>query len=139
NYLGANNGNPGEYTVRVTGVDPELPPFALTGTTPFAGQSIQAPPQAITVNFNSFVSPVSVQASDLTVDGLPATLVTVIDGNTAIFTLPQIPVGVEHNFQIADGAISDVQGRPLSAFTSQFLVDLIAPRVISSSIQEGDL
>src|SRR5205823_5870623 len=38
---------------------------------------------------------------------------------------------------IATGAIQDVQGTPLTAFTEHFTLDFTPPRVIGSSIQEN--
>ena len=39
---------------------------------------------------------------------------------------------------IAAGTILDVQGTPIEAFSSTFSLDLVGPRVVDSSIQEGD-
>src|SRR5206468_4172494 len=77
--------------------------------------------------------------SDLEVDGVAATSVTVVDGDTVVFALPSGLSEGTHSVTIAAGAIEDVQGTPLTAFTEQFTLDFTPPRVIGSSIQENDV
>jgi hypothetical protein len=43
-----------------------------------------------------------------------------------------------HTVSLAAGALRDVQGTPLSAFKSTFVLDYSAPQVVSSSIQPND-
>jgi hypothetical protein len=64
--------------------------------------------------------------------------VIVVDGETVRFQLPPLAEG-NHNVQIAAGALQDVQGTPIEAFSMTFYEDVTSPRVASSSIQEGDV
>ena len=57
----------------------------------------------------------------------PATAVTLVDYNTATFTLPTGLADGVHALAIAAGALSDLQRTPLSAWTAQFTVDTTAP------------
>ena len=62
-----------------------------------------------------------------------------------IMELPSLPAGYwvasdgTHTVSIASGAFNDVQNTPIGPFSSTFTLDMTAPRVVSSSIQEGDL
>src|SRR5262249_30768770 len=86
--------------------------------------------------FNDAVLATSVQAFDLTVDGFPATAVTVAaTGNSATFTTPAGVGGAgTHNVAIASGAILDVQNTPITAYAGTYVVDNIAPRVTATSV-----
>ena len=57
---------------------------------------------------------------------------TIVDGDTLVFTLPgdlALPDG-PHTLAIARGSIRDVQGTPVEGFSSTFVLDTVAPRVI---------
>ena len=60
-----------------------------------------------------------------------------VDGDTAIFGITQTLTDGNHTVTIAAGAIDDVQDTPIEAFTATFYNDVTAPRVVASSIQEG--
>ena len=61
----------GEYFLQVQGHTGGLPAFRVRGTDPADGQPLLASPTAFPVDFNDVVSPDSVDASDLTVNGAP--------------------------------------------------------------------
>ncbi len=44
-----------------------------------------------------------------------------------------------HTVAIAGGAISNVQGTPIDPFSSTFVIDTAAPRIVSSSIQQDEV
>ncbi len=92
----------------------------------------------MTVDFNDTLLLTSLQASDLTVNGVPAVSLNVVDGDTVVFDLPALGEGMQ-DVQIAAGAVKDVQETPIAAFSSQFYHDITAPRVVSSSVQQGDV
>ena len=139
NNFNSTNGPAGEYTLQVTGLNPALPPFEITSTTPFNGQSVQGPPVQYTVNFNRSVLISSVDPSDLTVDGVPSTAVTSSMGTRPYLRSHNPFPEIRHTVQIAAGAILDVQAAALGEYNGFFFVDMTAPRITSSSIQEGDL
>ena len=131
-------GTAGEYVLRVVGNTVTLPPFQVTTTTPANGAGWE-PPTSYTVDFNDAYLVSSVQASDLQVDGVNATGITIVDGDTISFTLPTIVTSGNHTVIIAAGAIVDIQGTPLAAFSGSFSVDLASPLVTATSVAPGVL
>ena len=130
--------NLGEYVLSVAGATGGLSPFVVTGTNPADGSAMRNPPATITVDFNDGVLLTSLQASDLTVDGVAATGLSIVDGDTVTFNLPTVTGDGTHTVAVAAGAILDVQGTPIQAYTGHFTLDQTPPRVVASSIQEGD-
>jgi len=133
--LGA--GGTGEYLLSVDGHTGDLAAFEVTGLTPADGAVLAGPVNPVTVTFSDDVLLTSLDPSDLTIDGQPATAVTMTDGRTAVFDLPTFGPGV-HTLTIAAGAILDVQATPVAARISTFeLGDL--PRVLDTSLHAGDI
>jgi hypothetical protein len=124
----------GEYVLSVTGNSFIPPPFQVTTTNPPDGAILGAAPTTFTVDFNDVYLGVSVQASDLKINGADAVGVTLVDGDTVSFTLPGGIGEGTHSVTIAAGAIQDLQGTPLNAFSATFVADLTPPRVTATSI-----
>ena len=131
-------GTTGEYLLNVAGATGAAPAFNVASITPANGSLLSAFPLTMTVDFSGSVLLSSLAASDLTVDGVPATGFSVVDYNTVAFNLPAMQGDDTYTVSLPAGAVSDIQGTPLQAYTEQFTVDSTPPRVISSSIQEGD-
>jgi subtilisin family serine protease len=130
----------GEYALSVQGATGDLPPFSVVATDPAADARVRGPQQSITVDFGDIVALASLEASDLTVDGVPAGGFSLVDGDTVAFDISGLGLSEgPHTIAIADGAILDIQGTLITAFSSSFYNDITAPRVIDSSIQEGDV
>src|SRR5262249_10162814 len=127
----------GEYILTVKQATGALPPFAVSATDPPNGIRTRVAPTGITVDFNDTVLLTTLQASDLTIDGVPSPSLTVVDGNTAIFAVPGSVAEGNHVIQIAAGAIKDVQNTPIQAYTGSFFLDLTPPRIVGISLQEG--
>jgi FG-GAP-like repeat len=114
--------------------------FTFTGgwlkvlwTTPLVGGAFSPPAPgtySYDVNFGQLVDPASIQATDLTLSGIPGatvTGVTVINDNfTTEFTL-DIPTGGLLTASIAAGAITDQYGQPNVAFSGSYTVSPWAP------------
>ena len=134
--LGA-QGSAGEYVLKVTG--PRVRCRRSRRSTRFQAMGSGSPlsPSTFTVHFNDSLQLTSVQGSDLLVDGVAASNVTITDATTAVFTLPAFAEG-SHQVTIDAGAILDRQGTPIQAFTSTFIIDQTGPRIAASSIHEGD-
>ena len=111
----------------------------MTSIDPIDGNRLRGPLTDYNVNFNDTVLLTTLQPSDLTVDGVAATGVTIVDGNTATFILPGPLAEGIRTVAIAAGAIDDIQGTPIDAFSATFYNDVTPPRVVASSIQEGDV
>jgi hypothetical protein len=130
--------NSGEYVLSVNGATGAPSAFSVTSIDPPDGYSSRNAPTHVTVDFNDGVLLTSLDTNDLTVDGLPMTDVTVLDGDTVRFAVPaEAATEGTHTFTIAAGAIHDLQGTPIGTFSSQYSLDLTAPRVVASSIQNG--
>lgn len=114
-----------------------LPPTTAT-LTPANNAIVPAAPTTATVVFSNPILTSSLDASDLKVDGIPCTAYSVTDDKTVVFTLPSLAGGT-HQFTIASGDILDILNTPVVALSSSFTIDLSGPRVIASSIQEGDI
>ncbi len=131
----------GEYILSISGNTGAIPAFQVTGSNPANNFRYRTAPTQITIDFNDSLLVTSLQASDLTVDGQPATGFTLIDGDTVRFDLPAdvLPPDGNHTIAIAAGAILDLQGTPLEAFAIQVVSDQTPPRIISADIQPSDV
>jgi len=78
----------GEYVVSVKQGTGALPPFTVMGTDLPDGTRTRDVPTGLTVSFNDVALLPTLQASDLTIDGIPAASMTVYDGQTAHFDFP---------------------------------------------------
>ncbi|MFV2068445.1 MAG: hypothetical protein ACC645_15855, partial [Pirellulales bacterium] len=125
----------GDYILTVTGATGSPPPFRVVTTVPPDGTPWPVASAELRIHLSDQVLLTSLEASDLTVDGRPATAVTVVDGDTLEFTFPSLAEG-PHDVTIAAGALEDVRGEPIETFASQLIVDTTAPRIIDVSIQE---
>jgi extracellular elastinolytic metalloproteinase len=129
----------GEYVLRVAGTNGARPPFRVVASDPVDGAVMKLQPEEVILDFNDNILLATLQAADVTVNGSPATALRIIDGNTAAFTIPGGLGEGTHTVAIAAGALTDTQGTPIDAFSTQFRLDLTAPRIVSSSIQEDDI
>jgi len=76
-----------------------------------------APPTQMTVNFNDSILLTTLQAGDLTVDGVAASGYTLDSASEVTFYI-SAPTEGTHTIHIAAGAIKDLQGTPLDEFTA---------------------
>ncbi|MEE8450983.1 MAG: pre-peptidase C-terminal domain-containing protein, partial [Thermoguttaceae bacterium] len=113
----------GEYVLNISGQTGEGPAFEVVATVPDASEPLTSIPSQITVDFNDSVLLSSLDASDLTISGIPAVAVTIVDHDTAVFDLPSTTLIDWDNVRIAAGAILDLQGTPIEPFG----VDLTLP------------
>ncbi|KKN76798.1 hypothetical protein LCGC14_0366650 [marine sediment metagenome] len=130
----------GDYVLGVDGYTGGVArALTVTGTDPADGVHMgSSAPTQMVVSFSGPLLMSTLDASDLTIDGLPATGVTVVDARTIIFDLPTITTGL-HTVQIAAGALTSLRSVASDAYSGQFEVDVTAPRVISSTLTEGDV
>ncbi|MFN0050943.1 MAG: hypothetical protein ACKV0T_02055, partial [Planctomycetales bacterium] len=128
----------GEYTLSVTGATGAPTAFTATGTTPANGALLAGFPATYRVDFSHSVLLSSVAAGDLTVDGIPASFVNVIDHNTLEFGIASANHGDGlYDAVIAAGALTSISGLPLEPFAATFDSDLTNPVVVESSVAEG--
>ena len=128
----------GTYVLNVSGNETISHPLTVTTTTPATGSLLVTPPATYRMTFSHPLLLSTVQASDLTVDGIPADSVTVVDGMTLEFVLTTANTGDGlYTAVIPAGAISSLAGSPLAAFSATYDADATNPTVISSSISQG--
>jgi protocatechuate 3,4-dioxygenase beta subunit/methionine-rich copper-binding protein CopC len=137
----------GEYGLLATGATGALTPMAVTGTTPADGSLIQ-PPTDYIVTFNHSVLGTSLTPGELTVNGVPAIAVTLVDAHTVDWTID--PSSIPSGDRVLNTAVlsadpstavrvTDVSGSPVADFSSTFTTDNVAPSVVSSSVADGDV
>jgi methionine-rich copper-binding protein CopC/protocatechuate 3,4-dioxygenase beta subunit len=136
----------GEYGLLATGATGAVSPFAVTSTNPATGALIQ-PPTDYIATFSQTVLASSLTPGELTINGVPALSVTYVDAHTVDWKIDpsSIPNGerVQNTAVIsADSSgnrVMDVSGAQLADFTSSFTTDNVAPYVVSSSVNNGDV
>ena len=96
-----------------------------TVTSPLCGLTVLTPPTDFQINLSDPVDPSSVQASDLTVNGIPADSAVVSNGNTTIdFIVNLSPALTVNTIHISAGAFDC--GPPVD-FNCTFFFELIPP------------
>ncbi len=128
----------GEYVLAIGGGTGLQPPFAVAASDIVDNAQLRGVIPAITLDFTDALLLTSLDVEDLTINGVAGSGLTLIDGNTVSFTLPEDLGEGEYRIQIAAGALLDVQGTPIDAFELTFYVDQTPPTVISVSIPEGE-
>jgi hypothetical protein len=130
----------GEFVLSVQGATGPAPLFQVTKTNPPGGSHLRSL-SSIAVDFNDTILLTSLSASSLTVDGTPAIGFAINNAHEVTWTLPSLPGGdeVPHTIAIAAGALSDIQGTPISAFSETIYLDTVPPRVVGTSIEEGNV
>jgi subtilisin family serine protease len=130
----------GEYLLTVSGHTLVLPSFQVTAASPNDGAILGATtyPDRLRLTFNDQVFRTTIDAQDVTVGGIACTGYEVIDGRTVEFFLPALADGT-HAVVLAAGSLFDLQATPVQALTMQWTVDSVGPRVVASSIQQGEI
>ena len=104
--------------------------LAVASTVPAVGSISPTNPSSYVVNFTDPVNNASVQATDFTVDGIPATGVTLNTSSQYTFTYgapPFVNQGT-HTMAMAGGSVTrQGDNDPLIAFTGPFTYQLPAP------------
>ena len=96
--------------------------LAVLNSDPGLNEKFQAAPTTATINFSSAVDAATVAASDLTVDGVAATGVTIVDADTVAWQLPAgLGVG-QHIIALADDSLLNADGGEFIGYTSPFFV-----------------
>jgi hypothetical protein len=123
----------GNWLIRA---DAGVPGLAVLSTDPAVGSIVSTPPTDFTVNVSEAVDSSTLEASDFTVNGIPADNFSYTDGETTIlFTFTTSPVTVEgeQTMHIDDGAfISDPDGDPVHEFDGTFRWDATLLQVTST-------
>ena len=127
----------GEYVLDVSGHTGEPAAFEVSSTDPADATRLSAAPSQITVDFSDSVNATTLDAEDLTVDGVPATDVTLEDHDTAVFDLPEIYGEGFVVVSIETGAIKSIHDAAIEEYSGTFKIGSLPPKVVYSSIQEA--
>jgi len=122
---------PGTHAVQLepgdvaTGLDfgnHEILPFEVAACDPPDGATYTTAPQFAVVDFSLSVDTNSLDADDLTINGVGCSGYTVLDGDTVQFQLPALGEGT-YELAVAAGSILAFDLTPVAPFTSSFRVD----------------
>jgi hypothetical protein len=133
------NATTGSYILHMTGATVGVPTYEVASTSLPEGTLLSSEPTQLSVNLSGPVRFDTVDPGDLLVNGVPALGVSVTDLDTVLFDLPTGLGEGTYNITLSAGSVLDLAGNPIQAYAQQVMVDLIAPRVISSSIQQDDV
>src|SRR5262249_31125350 len=100
--------SPGEIqSIFDAGADGKIKDMMVTSSIPAAGDNLSSPPTDFRIHFSFPLDPSTLQASDLTVNGISADNVAIDDPTTVDFLYDASPVSVAgpQTMQIAAGAI----------------------------------
>ena len=112
----------------------------VVASTPATNAAVGSPPTTFTLTISTDIDPLTVDPSDLVVNGLTADTVIVLGPRTLEFTFATSAVTTEGvqtmtvaagAFQRADGALS------VRNWSSQFTYDVLPTAVVATSIAEG--
>jgi hypothetical protein len=130
----------GDYVLLVRGATAAPAPFVVAGQAPADGAALTAVPTVYRVDLSELLLLPTVQASDLTVNDFPATSVSVLDPDTLEFAIAGAG-GADGRYTVtlAPGVLTSLSGKPLQGFSATFVVDTVAPRVVTSAIAPGEV
>lgn len=129
----------GDYTLQVLGATgSEATPLNVSAASIAEGVTLTAWPESIVLDFSTSVLLSSVQAADLTVNGVPAGAVAIVDGNTLSFDISgQLQGDGPYTIGLAAGALRSLAGEASAAYSLNWTLDSTSPVVIASSIFPG--
>jgi hypothetical protein len=114
--------------------------FGVTSTIPACNSVINTQPTNFVVNLSGAVDPTTVQATDFTVNGIPANSFTLGMSNTQItFTFNSSPVTTQgpQTMHIPAGAFNDTSAHPVADFTCTFCYALTPLQVTTTNPPVG--
>jgi|CXWL01.1.fsa_nt_gi hypothetical protein len=122
----------GDYTVRVTGATGQ-PTFNFQVDSSALGTNASQATATLHFTIPPLLS--SVSPGDVTVNGIAASSLDVVDAQTLRFNVSGVtPVGGGYTVNLASGMIQDLHGNANPAFSRLFTSDTTAPVVTASSI-----
>ena len=127
----------GEYALSVTGSTANALPFSVQSTDATEAQRVTAVPSTIEVRLSDSALLSTIEPGDLRIDGLPATAVDASDQQVLVFTIGRVLAEGAHTVTLDAGVLTSLSGQPLDAFSDDFIIDLTAPRVATSSVGAG--
>ncbi|MEZ6190592.1 MAG: pre-peptidase C-terminal domain-containing protein [Phycisphaerales bacterium] len=129
----------GPYVLHVEGNTVFEPRFYAYADYPVDGDMIDEALNRLRIHIPDYIRIDTLQAHDLTVNGLPSPKVETAPYDLFYFDLPPGLGNGDYHFEIAEGAILNIHNQPIEPFSLNITVDATPPRIVSSSIREGDV
>ena len=126
----------GDYVLSITGGMPAPTELAATITYPADGRLLNTLAKVDIVLSQSVLFS-TVLPGALTIDGIAAASVSMLDGQTLEFVPAQALADGPHTIALAAGAFRDLYGDPVGAVSSSIVIQSGGPRILASSIIEG--
>ncbi len=101
--------------------------------------TLRGPITELTIDFSQAVDFRLLEGSGWKLDDREINDFDFVDGDTVVLRFPASMPDGRHVLTIASGELTDIRGATIQHFELPFMVDTIAPRVISSSLQKGDV
>ncbi|OHB69193.1 MAG: hypothetical protein A2V70_02155 [Planctomycetes bacterium RBG_13_63_9] len=119
----------------------ELLGMNVAGSSPADGSVVSSRITDFTIDFSQNYNPASLQASDLTVNGLAANSVAAVDANTARFHFNSSPLGSDglQTMQIGAGAIQSSSGASINSWQATFYYDQVVMAITSTNPSQGQV
>jgi hypothetical protein len=123
----------GDYTLQVQGATGTLAtPPGVVATSVSDGSTLTSFPGSITLNFSQPLALDTLSPGDLTINGAPATAVTVLGATQVRFDIDGLQSGDgAYQVALAAGALSDLAGEASLAFSQTFTLDTTGPSVVA--------
>ena len=118
------------------------PSLTVISSTPAAGAIVSAPPVDFVIQLSGAYTPASVQASDLTVNGIAANSFTLTNSTTITFHFTLSPVTAQglQTIAMSAGAVTRLSdGNNLAQFSSTFRYDTVLTQVASTNPAIGSV
>ena len=134
---GAGDQSPGRIGLAQIEVTKNVVSMDVVSSSPSDGQTMSSTPTTATFDFSLDVTPGSVQATDLLIDGsATATGVTIVDSDTVSFDLPAGLAAGSHTLEFpASSLTGGVALTPLNQFSASFT--LVTPPTINNLASSG--
>jgi subtilase family serine protease len=125
----------GDYGLSISGVTLQAAAAArVVEVTPDNLERLANPPRFIDLTFDRPILASSLDLASVTIDGgATVTGVALVDGRTVRVSLDIPAAATVYHYSLANGALTDLAGRPTQAFAGAFEVDHTGPRVIAQS------
>lgn len=131
----------GDYTLEITGATGGTTQPVTVTSSPLVNNSVvTAFPGTLRLGFSQPLLLSSLSAGDLTINGAPATSVSVIDARTVEFSLAGLSSGDgTYAVRLPAGVLNDMSGNASAAYAVDFRLDGTGPVVTASSVGSQDV
>ncbi|MEM9658088.1 MAG: immunoglobulin domain-containing protein, partial [Planctomycetota bacterium] len=110
------------YAMAATRLVESVAGLAVLNADPSPGDALSASPTTMTIDFNLPVEAATLDAGDLTVNGVAASSATLIDEDTAEWSLPAGVIAGDYLLNVSPGAIQSTLGDPFLGYSAPFSV-----------------